>query len=254
MVNDLTFTTKISGHTPDGLELRGHSLSSLVEKGDFVGALFLSIQGRPATADETFMLNAILTASIDHGIEPASGFVPRVVAASGNEIKTAMASSLLALGEYHGGAVSAAMKTMQEVLSHSQEHGGDLEKSCIEIATTYRQRKQVVSGFGHAIYKTEDPRAQQLIRLAREHHLKNEYLNISEMLEHALETVIGKKLVLNIDGALAAVLLSMHFSPTVGNAIFALARVGGSIAHILEEIEQGNRVRRLSESDVSYQP
>ena len=110
MAKDLTFKTSVSGHTDQGHELRGQQLSSLVDQADFTATLFLAITGKPPTPSELFVFNAILTASIDHGIEPASGFVPRVVAASGNDAKTAMASTLLALGDYHGGAINGAME------------------------------------------------------------------------------------------------------------------------------------------------
>jgi citrate synthase len=90
-MQDLTFTTKISGNTEKGAELRGTPLHELINEANFVSTLFLSITGRKPSDAECKLLNAMLVASIDHGIEPASGFVPRVIAASGNSLLTAMA-------------------------------------------------------------------------------------------------------------------------------------------------------------------
>ena len=96
MAQDLTFQTTVSGHTSNGVELRGIPLEELITEADFVSTVFLSLTGNKPTAPQKKLFNAILVASIDHGIQPASGFVPRVVAASGNDILTAMASTLLA--------------------------------------------------------------------------------------------------------------------------------------------------------------
>jgi citrate synthase len=247
--HDLTFTTSVSGHTSAGLELRGHQLSELISQADFVSTLFLSITGREPTSAEKTVFNAILVASIDHGIEPASGFVPRVVAASGNEVKTAMASTLLALGNYHGGAITAAMRTMQSLADQT----GDLEQACQDLVDRYRAEKKRVMGYGHPAYTDQDPRTQQLFSLAQAQKLSPQFTNLALMLEETIERTLNKKLVLNVDGAIAALLLTMKFDPEAGNAVFALARTAGSIAHILEELKE-KPVRRLPSGSVTYQP
>ena len=249
MPQDLTFTTSVSGHTPEGHQIRGHKLEELIAKGDFVATLFLSITGRKPNPNETFIFNAILTTSIDHGVQPASGFVPRVVAASGNEVKTAMASTLLALGKYHGGAITDVMYTMKEIKSS----GENIEQACQKIVTSYREQKKRIMGYGHPIYKNGDPRTEQLFALAQAKGLQPDYINLALMLEETIERTLNKKLVLNVDGAIAALLLAMDFDPEAGNAIFALARTAGSIAHILEELKE-KPVRRLADGTVSYQP
>ena len=250
MPKDLIFKTSVSGHTPYGHELRGHKLDSLIVEGDFVATLFLSITGRKPTDAENFIFNAILTTSIDHGVQPASGFVPRVVVASGNEVKTAMASTLLALGKYHGGAITDAMYAMREV--HDQ--GNNLEQACQELVNSYREQKKRIMGYGHPVYKDGDPRTKQLFSLAQEKGFNPDYINLALMLEETIERTLKKKLVLNVDGAIAALLLAMNFNPEAGNAVFALARTAGSIAHILEELKEEKPLRRLSSAAVEYLP
>lgn len=250
MAHDLTFTTSVSGHTDAGLELRGVPLEKLIGKADFASALFLSITGRQPKSGETKMLNAILVASLDHGIEPASGFVPRVVAASGNSMLTAMASSILALGPYHGGAISDAMEVFQGFSPDTK----DIELECSLLVAEYRRLHQRLPGYGHAIYKDEDPRAQQLLKIAQAAQLPPFYANVAQILEQVLENTLKRKLVLNIDGAIAALLVSMGFDSKAGNALFAVARVAGSIAHILEEQNQGTWVRRVNPADIKYEP
>jgi citryl-CoA lyase len=247
MVQDMTFTTTVSGQTQQGIELRGHALSTLIGKHSFSQVLFLSLTGKlPSTAQDA-VLNAILVASIDHGVQSASGFVPRVVAASGNPILPAMASTLLALGPFHGGAVSDAMKVIGQLVLAE-----DVEQAALALATEYRAAKKRVSGFGHPHYKDADPRAQQLFQIAREAGLELRALDTAMTLEAAIETVVGKRLILNIDGAVAALCVALGLPDDAGNALFGLARVGGSIAHIIEERSSGEWVRRLPDTAAQY--
>lgn len=251
MVQDLKFKTKISGHKDGNLEIRGQKLDELISEADFASVLFLSITGKQATSEQSKLLNAILVSSIDHGIEPASGFVPRVVASSGNNILTAMASSLLALGPYHGGAITSAMEVFAEI---HQQVEDDLEKTVLEKIRQTSEAKQRLSGFGHPIYKDIDPRTQELFRFARQLNQDSVFMDIALTVETLLEQEKGRKLVLNIDGAIAVLLLTLGFEPAVGNGIFGLARVAGSIAHIVEEQKSGQWVRRLADGSVEYQP
>lgn len=250
MTQDLTFVTAISGHTTKGIVLRNRPLLDLVEEADFVSSFFLSLTGRKAKKSELKILNAILVASIDHGINPASGFVPRVVASSGNDVLTSMASALLALGPYHGGAITSAMKVFQEV----SEDGEDVERACERLIDNYRLQKMRVPGFGHPKYKKVDPRSKLLFEMARKAELEIQFMNLAKQMEHSLEQKLNRKLVLNIDGAIAALLLTMGIDPIAGNAVFGLARVAGSIAHIVEEQKSGNWVRRIKEDDVEFAP
>ena len=250
MSQDLTFVTGVSGHTTKGIMLRKKPLLELVEEADFVSTLFLSITARKPKKNELKILNAILVASIDHGINPASGFVPRVVASSGNDILTCMASSLLALGPYHGGAITSAMKVLKQV----SEDGEDMEKACENLIDNFRLEKKRVPGFGHPKYRKEDPRATLLFKMARKAELDIIFMNLAKQMEHSLEQKLNRKLVLNIDGAIAALLLTLGIDPIAGNAIFGLARVAGSIAHITEEQKSGKWVRRIKENDVEFAP
>ncbi len=219
---------------------------------DFISTFFFSLVGRKPEEAEKAILNAILVSAIDYGINPASGFVPRVVSSSGGDVLSAMATSLLAIGPYHGGAISAAMDIFKTI----NEDGSDIEKACDNLIDSYILDKKRVPGFGHPVYEDFDPRARELFDLARKNNLNIQFMNIAKQLEHSLEDKlsykVNKKLILNIDGAIAALLLTIGIDPKVGNAIFGLARVAGSIAHIVEEQKDDKGVRRLEDEDVEY--
>ncbi len=249
MPRDLQFETRVSGEKDGHFELRGYDHLALIEEADFVSTLFLTITSRKPSAGEKELLNALLVAAIDHGINPASVFVPRVVAASGNNILAAMASVFLALGPLHGGAVADAMRLFQQVEADGKD---DLEAKAISLVKEYRQAKKRLPGFGHPIYTQSDPRTKALFSLAQKHQLSLDYFNLAYTIETHLEYELSRKLVINVDGAMAAVLLTLGFQPETGNAIFALARAAGSIAHIQEEMEEGVGVRRLPDGAVKY--
>lgn len=242
MAQNLTFNSTVSTHTESGLELRGQSLQNLVAEADFVSTLYLSLTGKKPTAPQKKLLNAILVASIDHGVEPASGFVPRVAASTGNDMLTCMATVPLVLGPRHGGAITDCMLVLHQIIHSSDK---DIEKSCLQLVTDYRANKKRVPGYGHPHYTNEDPRTTQLFNMAQQAGLDQTALNTARTLETTLESKTGRKLILNVDGAIAALLLAMELHPESGNALFALARIAGSIAHIIEEKVNDGGVRRL---------
>lgn len=242
MSQSLTFDSAVSKHTEDGLELRGQSLQKLVAEADFVSTLYLSLTGHTPNDAQKKLLNAILVASIDHGVEPASGFVPRVAASTGNDMLTCMATVPLVLGPRHGGAITDCMLVLQKIMTSSDQ---DIEKACHNLVTEYRSSKKRVPGYGHPHYTTEDPRTTQLFSMAQQAGLEQTALNVARTLETTLENLTGRTLILNVDGAIAALLLAMKLHPESGNALFALARIAGSIAHIIEEKVNDGGVRRL---------
>ncbi|HZZ98360.1 MAG TPA: citrate/2-methylcitrate synthase [Candidatus Saccharimonadia bacterium] len=241
----MKFQTKISREVDGELQLRGKSLNSFIQHSDYVSTLYFALTGKEISAPQLRILNAILVASIDHGVAPASSFVPRVVISNGNEVTHALASGILALGPYHGAAIEDAMRVFQKFSGKSTE----------EIETFVKEQraaKKRILGFGHKIYTTEDPRTKTLFELAKNEGVDGPAMKTARAIESALEKTMGRKLVLNIDGAVAALLLEIDLPPEAGNGIFALARMGGMLAHIIEEKQQGTVVRRLDESDIEY--
>lgn len=239
----LKFNTKVSGEK-DGIHfIRNHPLADLVADSSFAASVFYMITGVMPDPHQERVLNAILVASLDHGLSPASGFVPRVVASTGNSIIHSMAAGLLALGPYHGGAIEGAAKIFSQVR----------EKGVQSLEESHFSPQKRLLGFGHPHYKHTDPRADQLFAIARDEQVRSEHQEIAFLVQKAIHDRLGKHLVINIDGAIAAVLLDLGFPTEAGNGLFALARCGGMIAHILEEYQE-KPVRRIDEADITFTP
>lgn len=230
----MEFRTNIS-KTENGVHsIRGSDLIELIEKRSFVEVLFLLLRGNFPSTQEKELAESMLVASVENGIEAPSLYVPRVVAASGNSFHTALASGMLAIGEKHGGAAEKAAG----MLSSGKSSGA--------IAEEYK----IIPGFGHKIYKDGDPRAQALYKKAKSLGFACTFFDLAFAVEKELEKKKGKKLPLNIDGAIACCMLELGFDVKLGKALFLISRIVGMSAHVLEEYQQGNSYYRLDEKDI----
>ena len=240
---NLQFQTQVSGEKEGIHFIRNHPLADLVGTTSYAAVVYYMITGILPDQHQEKLLNAILVASIDHGISPASGFVPRVVASTGNDVVHAMTAGLLALGPYHGGAIGGAAEIFTQVR----------EKGIESLQESHFSSRKRLLGFGHPHYKHTDPRADQLFELARAEGVSTQHQEIAFAIQKTIFEKLEKHLVINIDGAIAALLLDLGFPAEAGNGLFALARSGGMIAHILEEYKE-KTVLRIDESEITFTP
>jgi len=237
----MLWKTKISVHKDGELYIRGLKLTELIAKYGFIEGIFLILLGRLPKPAESEVLSACLLACIDHGVEVPTAFVGRVVISTGNNVNAALAADMLAIGDYHGGAIEACMEFLTRP--------GEVKDN---VASTLA-RKERLSGYGHKVYKENDPRATALFVRAAEEKFDDSIIKKAQMIEKELALQSGKTLPLNIDAAIAVILVTMGFSPKLGKAFFALGRMPGMMAHIVEELENEKPYRRFEKSDVDYQ-
>lgn len=237
----MKFHTKIS-KTKDGKHsIKGYDLVDLIKTKSLSDVAFLLLRGDLPKENEKKLLEAMLVASAENGIEAPSIFVPRVVVSSGNDMHVALAAGMLSIGEKHGGAAQNAAKFFAD-------HKDESSKTIIE-----EHKNDIIPGFGHKIYKEEDPRAKALYEKTKELGFSCKFFDFAYNIGKELENKKGKKLPLNIDGALACCMLELGFDQELGKAIFLISRIVGMSAHILEEMKQGNSYYRLNETDISYE-
>ncbi|MDP2641667.1 MAG: citryl-CoA lyase [Candidatus Yanofskybacteria bacterium] len=231
----MKFKTSIS-KTEDGKHLvRGHDILDLMRKHSFAEVLFLLWRGDLPQENEAKLLEAVLIAATENGVESPSVFVPRVSASTGNPMHVALAAGALSIGENHGGAAEQCARLLQ------------LGKSAKEIV----EENKIIPGFGHKVYKDEDPRAAVICQKAKELGFSCKYFDLAYEVETELAQRKGKKLPLNIDGAMAAAMLELKLDWRFGKAMFLIPRLAGAAAHVLEEMEQGNSYYRLEEGDIA---
>ncbi|MAF14010.1 MAG: citryl-CoA lyase [Parcubacteria group bacterium] len=236
----MDYKTSISKMTADDHIIRGEKLSDLMS-GSFSDAIFLILAARKPNDQESKIFSTMLISVIDHGMGTTSSQAARFVASGGNSVNTAIASGVLSLGDYHGGAIEGAMKQLINV------------NDVAEFVKNNLDNKNLIYGFGHKIYKEADPRTQQILKLCQELSYQSKYIDLVQSIETELEKQKVKKLPLNVDGVMAAILLEMGFSAKAGKALFVIGRTPGLAAQVIEEQENEKPVRRVSEEEIKYE-
>lgn len=216
-------------------EIYGHKVTELMKQHSFVDTVFLLYTGKLPTEGQRTLLDAMLTASAEHGIEAPSLYAPRVSVASGNSVHVGMAAGILAIGEAHGGAGEASARALSE------------SESAEALVARFEKDGKFIPGFGHKIYKDEDPRATIIYMKAKEGNVPLAAFEKAYAVEALLEKQKGKRLPLNIDGAFAAGVLALGMDPSAAKALFVFGRVAGMGAHAIEEKTQKNGYWRLEE-------
>jgi citrate synthase len=208
----------------------------------FTDAIMLLHLGRLPSPGERRLLDALLIGVCDHGAGAPSCATARL-AASGNRssISSAVAAGILAIGDDHGGAGSNTMQLIADGLRAAAAEGltpVQAAKRTVERAVADRKR---LPGLGHRVHTT-DPRVKVLFDLARAEGVAGDGIAFMEALEEEARTRI-KPLPMNIDGALAAILHDMGFTPPAGRFLFIVGRVAGLTAEVAEEYEREKPMR-----------
>src|SRR3990167_8158538 len=201
-MSEKNWKSAITGHFEGVPHVRGYKLTEMLQKLSFTQAIFLILKGELPSEKEEAVLNAILVASIDHGVEAPSTTVARITASCGVPLSTAVANGVAAIGESHGGAIESAAKIFQNAVTKGSKAADIVEKA--------RFKSERIPGYGHKIYET-DPRTQAILEVAEKQGFKGPHIEIALEMEKELEKAVGKKLCLNIDGITAAVISELGF-------------------------------------------
>ncbi len=237
----MEWKTNISKSSEEETLIRGYPLVDLIGRYTFTETIYLILKGELPRERHTKMLDAIFAASIDHGVNPPSAMAARIIASCGSDFNDALSAGLLAIGQHHGGAVERSARILQE-----QE-----EVPAAEIVRSIRAAKQRLPGYGHKIY-TVDPRAEKLISIAKELGFSGRYVEKAREIEDELGRQTGKRLCLNVDGTIAAIISELGFSWKMAQAFFIIPRIAGLSAHVAEEMQQSTTYRRLETDSVNY--
>ncbi len=183
-------------------------------------------------------MDLILILHAEHALN-ASTFAARVIAATLSDIYSAVTGAIGALkGPLHGGANTEVLKTLIEV--------GEV-KNVVPWVEAVRAKKGKFMGFGHAVYKVEDPRAIHLKDLSRRLGLEagdTKLYDISLAMEQAVISSIHKNC--NVDFYSASLQHYMGIPGDMFTCVFAASRIVGWCAHILEQLSDNKIIRPSS--------
>jgi citrate synthase len=209
----------------------------VVAQGETAAEKFLLRWRGEADPDHVKAIDTYWICTAEHGLN-ASTFTARITASTGADCAAAMSGAVGALsGPLHGGAPARVLPMLDAVAA-----SGDPEGYVKEILDTHGR----IMGFGHRVYRAEDPRSRILKRTARE--LGSPRMEVAEALEEAaLAALVERKpdyvIATNVEFYSAVVLDVAEVPPDLTPAMFGCARVAGWAAHILEEKRTGRLIR-----------
>jgi citrate synthase len=187
-------------------------------------------------------LDIALILHADHELN-ASTFAARVVAATLTDIYSAVVAAIGALkGPLHGGANADVMRMLLEFGPTATASRVD------EVLREKLARKEKIPGFGHRVYRTEDPRATHLRRMSRDLGKRagmTAWYDMSERIETLVKS--EKKLNPNVDFYSASTYYTLGIPIDLYTPIFAVSRISGWTAHILEQYANNRLIRPRAE-------
>jgi citryl-CoA lyase len=191
----------------------------------FASMVYELLSEKVPTEAELKIFELILNLSIDHGPDTPSAVKVIEEAKKGETISEAVSEGIEEINDVHGGAQEKLMEVLYQVNSGQLTVGS--------LITEYLKEGKRLAGFGHRIYKTEDPRAQLILNTLKGNGFSSEFIQIATELEKELANQKGNKLPLNIDGAIAVVLCTLGWDPKLGKAVFIIARTPGLCGQFL---------------------
>ena len=208
------------------------------------------LRGEKADADEARMFDIALILHADHELN-ASTFTTRVVAGTLADMYGAVTAGIAALsGPLHGGANTNVMKMLIEI--------GEPGKIDAFVENALAEKKKIM-GIGHAVYKTEDPRATWLRKFSKQMADKKGETKWFEMSQQIEKLMLEKKgMYPNVDFYSASTYYLMGIALDMYTPIFAVSRISGWTGHILEQYGNNKLIRPRAEyigpRDLKYVP
>jgi len=201
------------------------------------GDFLYKLNGKKPDSVMERVLDIALTLHADHELN-ASTFAARVTAATLSDIYSAATSAIGALkGPLHGGANEDVIKLLLKA--------GNKERA-LEMMREKLDAKEKIPGFGHRVYKTIDPRAIHLKKLSKQLAESTGHIDLyeaSEAVQEAMLTAKGKPLNPNVDFYSASAYYSLGIPVDLFTPIFAISRMSGWTAHVLEQYANNRLIR-----------
>ena len=197
------------------------------------------LKGEMPSAEDAHVLDVALILQADHELN-ASTFTARVVSGTLADMYAAVTAAIGALsGPLHGGANTNVMKMLLEI--------GDVENTEQYVKDALAAKRKLM-GFGHAVYKTEDPRATNFRRFSKELAERSGNPKWYEMSLKVEETIKREKgLFPNVDFFSASTFYMMGIPLDLYTPIFAVSRISGWTGHILEQYANNKLIRPRAE-------
>ncbi len=223
----------------------GRELPPPAEGLSLAASFLLQMRGTPPAEHEAKVLDTCLVLHADHTMN-ASTFAARVCAATLSDMHSAVVAAIGTLkGPLHGGANEQVMRTLTEIRSAEPDDPvGAVER---EVAQRLAAGEKIM-GFGHRVYKTEDPRATHLRAMSGELAEESGDDTFYRMSRRMEEVVLARKgLLPNVDFYAATVYHYLGIPADLFTGVFSVSRMAGWTAHVMEQHADNRLIRPDSE-------
>ncbi len=231
--------TSICTSDPASITVRGLDLChDIIGEMDFTSYFWLLVTGARPDDTQRILANAVLCAIAEHGLVPSVVATRMTYAAAPEAFHGAVAAGLLGCGSVVLGSAEVAGKFLAGCLEGKADQGLTDDESARRRIEALRAERKAIPGFGHPEHSGGDPRANRLLTLARDHGAEGAHIEMLRAVERQIPEVIGRRLPINVNGAIPAVMLDAGFPISALKGISLLARTASLIAHLQEETER----------------
>jgi citrate synthase len=237
------WTTRISQAESGKIWVRGYPVEELIEHLSSTEAAFLLLRGELPDERETALFDLVLRSGMDQQLINAAACAARFTASAFPDSPIpALASGILASGSVTGSPQEPAEMLMDAVAS-----GLDGPQAIQKAVDRWLERRGFVPGLGHPIHKQAEPRAVTLRRVAHELDGWRAHGRMLDAIEDEVARRKGKRIPINLAGAIGALLADLGFDPLTIGGLGALGYGMALLAHIVEEIREGVPLRIIPE-------
>ena len=240
----------------DRILIRGYNLTEdILGKITFSQMTLLMLMGRLPTSGETRMADALLNVLVEHGMVSGVVAARLTVFTAPEAIQGAVAAAILGAGSVHLGSSEWSAQMLQEALPRGSQ-GADPEAIAVSVVDEYAKKKKRIPGIGHRTHAEGDPRADRLFEIARETEVYSTYCDLLQRICKVAEARRGRRLPVNVTGAIAAIALDMGLPWQMSKAFAIIGRALGAMAHIGEEIRNpmAPSINAAIRSSLVYEP
>jgi len=251
------FMSHLSGEEDGKIQLLGDELLNTVQNNSLASLTLSVLLGKQVKSKKTIeFTDLVLKLLVDHSPNVSGAVNTMVAARAGKDLVSSLAAGLLTIGPRFGGAINDAAEAWL--------NGVENNLSASELISDYTQKTGIVPGIGHKKYRLDnpDPRVGALAKFAEKN---GKYFNFAREVE-SITTTKKANLILNVDGAIAAVMLDLlttqlKYTPeqlreliTIGffNSLFVISRTIGFTGHYLDQRRNDEGLFRLDDSDLRY--
>ena len=246
-------TSSISTANSEMIVVRGFDLcKDLIGSVTLTEHFWLLTTGKRPTPAQSRVLDSCLVAIAEHGMVPSVQAARMTYAAGPEAMQGAVAAGILGCGSVILGSAENAGKFLAKI--NERAANGNLASAAKSMAQEYRTAKIPFPGYGHPLHTDEDPRAGRLLAVAKEAGLAGAHAQAARAAEAAIREIMGRPLVLNVSGAIPAVLLDAGFPLGGLKGVPILARTTSLVAHLVEEQMRpiGFLLSEAAESSIAY--